>query len=188
MAKIVKGIGWAAPLALVAAAILIPGLLGQDKGGGDVIVCEHGGNGGVAVRPEEALKNLRRVQSALKAKSDASMKPSDAWKLEQVRLHACTNKSESDISVDDPIARFTQLVFVDEATFDGVSSRLGRGSYVLFVSVKSPSNAAKLAEKSHVAWGIAPKELIDLFGIRCIPTIVVPAGKGKFKVTSVTPG
>jgi hypothetical protein len=188
MAKIGKGIGWAAPLALVATAILLPGLLGQDKAGGDVIVCDHGANAGVAIRPEQALKNLKRVQAAFKASSDGRMKLSGEWKLEQVKLPACAKRTESEVSVDALIAGFSQLVFADEATFDRVSARLDRGSYVLFVAVKSPAEAAKLAEKFKVAWGIAPKELIDLFGIRCVPTIVVPSGKGKLKVTTVTPG
>lgn len=182
MARIAKAIGWAAPMALVAGAIWLPGLLGQDKDIGGVAVCDHGGGRGVPFRPEEALRNLRQMQASLRAKMEESAAVPE--RLEGSKLPGCLTKSESEISVEAPFADFTKLVFVDERTFDRVSGELGRGSYVLFVGLDSPAKAPKLT----LQWGIAPKELIELFGIRCVPTIVVPAGKGKFKVATVTRG
>jgi len=196
MAKIVKALGWAAPMALVAGAIWLPGLLGQDKDIGGVAVCDHGGAGGGPFRPDEALKNLRRMQAGLRAKMEESAAVPE--RLEGSKLPGCLIKSESEIGVEAPFADFTKLVFVDERTFDRVSGELGRGSYVLFVGLDSPAKAPKL----NVQWGIAAKELIELFGVRCVPTIVVPAGVGapstsgggkgapkrKFKVVSVTRG
>jgi hypothetical protein len=178
MRKIGRAFIGIAPLAMVALSLV---LVGQDKG---PEVCQHVGRGGVAFDPDEAIANLRRIARTGKLELGSIASPS--W----VKLPACTKDATWERAIDGlQVPGFEQIVFVDEASFPKLADRIRPGAFVLFVSGGSVADLAKLAEKAGVTrWGLASRELVELFDIRCVPAIVVPLGRGRFRVSSVTQG
>jgi hypothetical protein len=194
--RIVSGLVWAAPAVALALTLA---LLGQDKNSGEEI-CSHGGQGGQAFDPDAALAAFSRMSQDFRTGEARLEKIPEP---EAVKLPACTSDATWERTIEAAFpAGFDEILFVDEASFPRVADKIKRGTFVLFLPGKSVSNIAKLAQKAGARWGIASKDLIELFGIRCVPAVVVPLGIGtpstqtggkgapkfKFKISSVTRG